>query len=517
MTPQLQQAIKLLQLSSVELSAYIEEELLQNPMLERAEGSAEDGERAPAETPETEAVNGVESHDAADDDVSFGEDISAPDAVEFTANGTMPDEGSAPLDIDTDSVWSEDGPSDSLQATEQRFEAPSTLDYDGVAGGGSGGRLDFTERDGDLEATLRDEPSLRDHLTEQLTVDITDAVDRLIGLYLIESLDDSGWLSEPTEQTAERLGCEHQRVCDVLGRLQRFDPPGIFARDLRECLALQLQDHDRLDPAMQAMLDNLDLVAKHDKSALLKVCGVDADDLRDMVAEIRTLNPKPALAFQHEIAMTVTPDILMRPHPNGGWSVELNPETLPRVLVNVDYYTQVRGEVRDKQEREYINECFQSANWLVKSLHQRATTILKVASEIIRQQDAFFRKGIAHMKPLVLRDIAEEIEMHESTVSRVTNNKFMHTPRGMFELKYFFSAAIANTGGGGAHSAEAVRFRIKSLIDEESPADIFSDDRIVEILNKDGIDIARRTVAKYREAMKIPSSVQRRREKNKAL
>ena len=518
MTPQLQQAIKLLQLSSVELSAYIEEELLQNPMLERAEPAGEDGDgdRANADAPAAESLNGAESHDADDYDAGLGDDMAAPDSVEFTANGTMPEEGSAPLDIDADSVWSEDGPSESLQATEERFETPSPLAYDGVAGG-SGGRLDFTERDGDLEATLRDEPSLREHLTEQLTVDIADSVDRLIGLHLIESLDDSGWLSEPTEQTAERLGCDHQRVCDVLACLQRFDPPGIFARDLRECLALQLQDRNRLDPAMQAMLDNLDLVAKHDKSALLKLCGVDAEDLRDMVAEIRTLDPKPALAFQHEVAMTVTPDILMRPHPKGGWSVELNPETLPRVLVNVDYYTQVRGEVRDKQEREYINECFQSANWLVKSLHQRATTILKVASEIIRQQDAFFRKGIAHMRPLVLRDIAEAIEMHESTVSRVTNNKFMHTPRGMFELKYFFSAAIANTGGGSAHSAEAVRFRIKSLIDDESPADIFSDDRIVEILNKDGIDIARRTVAKYREAMKIPSSVQRRREKNKSL
>jgi RNA polymerase sigma-54 factor len=233
-----------------------------------------------------------------------------------------------------------------------------------------------------------------------------------------------------------------------------------------------------------------------------------------MVAELRSLNPKPAQAFEHEVAQTVTPDIIMRPHPDGGWTVELNPETLPRVLVNVDYFARVRRGARDRKEREYINDAFQSANWLVKSLHQRATTILKVSTEIARQQDEFFRKGIEHMKPLVLRDIAEAIEMHESTVSRVTTNKFIHTPRGLFELKYFFSAAIGDLKGGTAHSAEAVRFRIKSLIDEEDAGSVLSDDRIVEILNGEGIDIARRTVAKYREAMKIPSSVQRRRQKN---
>jgi RNA polymerase sigma-54 factor len=268
---------------------------------------------------------------------------------------------------------------------------------------------------------------------------------------------------------------------------------------------------------MEAMLDNLALLARHDKSALMKACGVDAEDVADMVAEIRALDPKPAQVFQHEVAQTVAPDILMRPHPDGGWIIELNPETLPRVLVNNDYYARVRREVRDKDDRDYINSCFQSASWLVKSLHQRATTILKVAQEIVRQQDAFFRKGIAHMRPLVLRDIAEEIEMHESTVSRVTTNKYMHTPRGLFELKFFFSAAIGSLDGQAAHSAEAVRFRIKALIEDESSAKILSDDRIVEILNVEGIDIARRTVAKYRESMKIPSSVQRRRQKNQQI
>ncbi len=378
----------------------------------------------------------------------------------------------------------------------------------------AGGRTDFAERHADLEATLSDRPSLREHLIEQLIIDVADPVDRMIGMQLIESLDDAGWLSEEASLIAERLDCPAARVERVLAIMQRFDPPGLFARGLKECLALQLRDRNRLDPAMQAMLDNLELLARHDKPALLRICGVDEEDLAEMVAEIRSLNPKPAQAFDHEVALTVTPDIIMRAHPDGGWTVELNPETLPRVLVNIDYFARIRSGVRDKKEREYINDCFQSANWLVKSLHQRATTILKVATEIARQQDAFFRKGIEHMKPLVLRDIAEAIEMHESTVSRVTTNKFIHTPRGLFELKYFFSAAIAHVGGGAAHSAESVRFRIKSLIDGESPNQILSDDRLVEILNEEGIDIARRTVAKYREAMKIPSSVQRRRQKN---
>jgi RNA polymerase sigma-54 factor len=434
--------------------------------------------------------------------------------VELAATDTLPSENDGPLDIEHEVVWTEDGPSDG--AMENGADRLEPINYDRM-GDGSGGRTDFADQGHSLEATVSDQPTLRDHLTEQLVVDIADPIDRLLGMQLIEALDESGWLSESLEQIGKKLNCSVDRVERVLDVMQRFDPPGLFARNLKECLALQLRDRDRLDPAMAAMLDNLDLVAKHDKQALLRVCGVDEEDLADMVAELRSLDPKPAQAFDHEVAFTVTPDIIMRAHPDGGWAVELNPETLPRVLVNVDYFARVRGEVRDKKEREYINDCFQSANWLVKSLHQRATTILKVSTEIARQQDAFFRKGIEYMKPLVLRDIAEAIEMHESTVSRVTTNKFIHTPRGLFELKYFFSAAIGDLNGGTAHSAESVRFRIKALIEEEEPRSILSDDRIVDILNGEGIDIARRTVAKYREAMKIPSSVQRRRIKNQSF
>jgi RNA polymerase sigma-54 factor len=268
---------------------------------------------------------------------------------------------------------------------------------------------------------------------------------------------------------------------------------------------------------MQALLDNLPLLASRNVGELMRLCGVDLEDIQAMAAEIRQLDPKPGLAFDPVIADPVIPDVLMRVDGDGGWIVELNPEALPRVLVNNVYYARVTRGAKGKSDKEYLSERFQAANWLVKALHQRATTILKVAREIVRQQDGFFRHGIQHLRPLVLRDIAGAISMHESTVSRVTSNKFISTPRGMYELKYFFTSSIAATGGAASLSAETVRFRIKALIDQEPVDKVLSDDQIVEILIKDGVDIARRTVAKYREAMRIPSSVQRRREKTLRL
>jgi len=282
---------------------------------------------------------------------------------------------------------------------------------------------------------------------------------------------------------------------------------------LPECLALQLRDRNRLDPAMQRLLDNLPLLAARNVPALTRLCGIDAEDLAEMVGEIKALDPKPGHAFDPPLAQTIVPDILMRPGPEGGWAIELNTETLPRVLVNNRYYARVSRATRNKADRDYLVDRLQAANWLVKSLHQRATTILKVAAEIVEQQDGFFRHGVRALKPLILRDIADAIGMHESTVSRVTTNKYIATPRGLFELKFFFTSAIAASRGGEAHSAEAVRFRIKSLIDTEAAKSTLSDEQIVELLQQQGVDIARRTVAKYREAMRIPSSVQRRREK----
>ncbi len=472
MTPQLQQAIKLLQLSNIELTAFVEQELERNPLLEREDAD----EREPAD----EVV--LDNRSAGD---------------EAVLERTAPGQDEAPLDVDVDNVWQE-GPGGSGQ---------SLTDW-----GSRGGRADFSDDESSIEQTLSRGITLREHLMEQVAVDIPDAGDRLIAAQMVEMIDESGYLIGGLDEIAELLGCGVARVESVLERLQRFDPAGIFARSLSECLALQLRERNRLDPAIQALLDNLEMLARRDLAGLIRVCGVDSEDLAEMIAEIRALNPKPALLFDDDVAQAVTPDVLMRPGPGGGWLIELNNDTLPRVLVNARYYSQVAGAVRTKDDRNYLSEQFQSANWLVKSLHQRATTILKVATEIVRQQDAFFHKGIQFLRPLVLRDIAQAIGMHESTVSRVTANKYMATPRGIFELKYFFTQAIAGSAGGESHSAESVRHRIKALIDAEG-AEVLSDDRIVDILKSEGVDIARRTVAKYREAMHIPSSVQRRREK----
>lgn len=264
---------------------------------------------------------------------------------------------------------------------------------------------------------------------------------------------------------------------------------------------------------MRTLIGRLDLLAKRDFSALMKLCGVDDEDLRDMVREIRALDPKPGRIFATDVAEPVIPDVFVRPAVDGSWVVELNSDALPRVLVNQAYYMRVSRGVKDEQAKNFVQDCFQTANWLARSLDQRAKTILKVASEIVRQQDAFFLNGVSDLRPLNLRAVADAIGMHESTVSRVTSNKFMATHRGLFEMKYFFTTSIAASDGGDAHSAESVRHRIRHMIDAENARDVLSDDAIVVKLREVGIDIARRTVAKYRESLKIPSSVERKREK----
>lgn len=484
MTPQLQQAIKLLQLSNLELTAFVESELERNPLLEREDTS--EAAAPPAEAPR--------------------------DAAEaLTAD--LPASNENPLDTD----WAD---TDSLtpgRVTESdgtdlgMVEAGLGMTGGSGSGSSSGGSFDDDLRG--LEETLSEALTLRQHLMAQVGLTFAQSTDRMIAAALVESIDDAGYLPEPLDSFALQFGCDIARIETVLAQVQRFDPTGVGARSLAECLALQLAEKDRLDPAMQALLNNLTLLAHRDLAGLQRVCGVDAADIADMIGEIRALNPKPGLAFERSAADPVTPDILMQALPDGTWHLELNPETLPRVLVNNRYHTRVRRQSLNKADRDYISEQFQTANWLVKALHQRATTILKVASEIVRQQDGFFRHGITHLRPLILRDIAEGVGLHESTVSRVTTAKYIATPRGMLELKYFFTSAIQSADGSAAHSAEAVRYRIKALIDAEKPDDILSDDKIVELLRADGVDIARRTVAKYREAMRIPSSVQRRREK----
>ena len=354
-------------------------------------------------------------------------------------------------------------------------------------------------------------PSLREHLGEQLRLTFADQADRMIGFHLIALLCPAGRLTAAPADIAEAMGITLERVEAVRAKMMRFDPVGLFARDLRECLAAQLADRDRLDPAMAILLDNLDLLARRETRRLMAICGVDSEDMADMITELRGLDPKPAANYDSAPMQVLVPDVLMRPAGDGGWLLELNPETLPRVLVNQSFYLRVAPGAA-KADRAFLAERMQTANWLVKSLQQRAQTILKVAAEIVRQQDGFLRHGVGHLRPLILRDIAEAVSMHESTVSRVTANKYVATPRGTFELKYFFTTAIPGTDGE-SHSAEAVRHRIRALIGQENAEDVLSDDAIVAALRREGVDIARRTVAKYREALRIPNSVQRKREK----
>jgi RNA polymerase sigma-54 factor len=499
MTPQLQQAIKLLQMSNLELAEYVDAELEQNPMLEREDGDA------PAEGAEAAAeaiVAGTEpsAPEAAARDNTFDEG-SEPDTVDLSDAREMPG-NDAGLDTDYENVWdrevSSDGPMNGSMS--------SSWDPQIGDGGGVG--------EPNPERTVAEGASLRDHLLSQINVDLDDPVDRMIALHLLDMLDDAGYLTADLGAVAQLLNCKVERVQGTLTKLQACDPPGIFARNLAECLSLQLRDRNRLDPAMKALLAHLDLLAKREFPQLMKLCGIDSDDLAEMIGEIKALNPKPATAFDTTAVQPVTPDVIMRPRNGGGWIIELNADTMPRVLVNNRYYAILSKQARNEKDKEYIIERFNTASWLVKSLHQRAQTILKVATDIVEQQDAFFTYGVEHLKPLTLRDVAAVLSVHESTVSRVTNNKFIATPRGVYELKYFFNAGVSRSEMGSQHSAEAIRFRIRSLIDGETVENVLSDDQIVDILKDGGVDIARRTVAKYREAMRIPSSVQRRREKS---
>lgn len=478
MTPQLMQAIKLLQLSNLELTSYVEGELERNPLLERTDSEGES----------------AESSESADDGTGGGLGQEAETGQAVLQNG---------LDNGFDNVFPDD-----VVASPPRAGHDPPLGYSEWAGVGAGGRGDDSP---DMEAFVSAATTLAGHLSAQLVLATTDPVHRMIGQHLIHLVDEAGYLGADPAEVAETLGAPVDAVEAVIALLQGFDPAGVCARNLTECLAIQLKERDRYDPAMQALVAHLELLARRDFTALRRICGVGDDDLADMIVEVRQLNPKPGLAFGETLVQPVVPDVFVRSTADGTWTVELNSDTLPKVLINQSYYAQVSKTARGESVKSYLAECLQTATWLVRALDQRAKTILKVASEIVRQQDAFFTYGVQHLRPLNLKTVADAIGMHESTVSRVTSNKYMATNRGIFELKYFFSAAIAGANGGEAHAAEAVRHRIRQMIDGENPSDILSDDTIVDKLRASGIDIARRTVAKYREAMRIPSSVQRRR------
>jgi len=499
MTPQLLQAIKLLQYSSVELSAFVEEELERNPLLERAEETPDQpatGIDALAEVQNLEAASAFSS----------GE----PQEADWNSDQLPVSSQALTESLGTDCENAFDGDRELSPAADQ-----AKLDSLGIsetAWSGTGGGEGSGEA-GNIEAYIAEETTLADHLARQLAIVTPDATQRMIGLAIIDALDEAGYLREKVDDIAERLGATAAMVEHALSLVQSLEPTGIAARDLAECLALQLRERDRYDPAMQAMIANLPLVAKRDLGALRKACGVDEEDILDMLAEIRSLDPKPGRAFGSTAATVVVPDVIVKAARDGSWLIELNSEALPRVLVNHAYAARVSRTHTADDDKNFVSQCLQTANWLTKSLEQRARTILKVATEIVRRQDAFLSQGVEYLRPLNLKNIADAVGLHESTVSRVTSNKYMATPRGMFELKYFFTASIAAHGGGDAYSAEAVRFKIKQMIDAEPPNAVLSDDAIVEKLKAHDIDIARRTVAKYRESLKIPSSVERRRDK----
>ena len=483
-TPQLQQAIKLLQLSNQELDEYVEAELEKNPLLQRDETDA---------TPETPAADEAREAPADTAELSFTE-------------AETPDRDRT-LDAREDDL---DGDATPGERTSDRLSddtaQPGLSDWSAAGKGGS-----FNDGDGGERPDQR-EMTLWEHLQAQASSAGFSAADHAIALSLIDGVDEGGYLRGELAEIADRLGCGLDRVEAVLAVCHGFEPTGVMARSVPECLKLQLVERNRFDPAMAAMLDNLDLLARRDLTALRNACGVDAEDLSEMIAELKGLTPRPGAGFGGETAQTVIPDVHVRPDPAGGWRIELNADTLPRLLMDKRYHAVIAAGARTDTEKTFVADCAAQANWLVKSLDQRARTILKVGSEIVRQQDAFLAFGVEFLRPLNLKTVADAIGMHESTVSRVTSNKYVSTPRGVFELKFFFTASINATGDGAAHSAEAVRHRIKAMIDREGrDGDVLSDDRIVELLNEAGIDIARRTVAKYREALRIPSSVQRRR------
>ncbi|MFZ4763016.1 MAG: RNA polymerase factor sigma-54 [Alphaproteobacteria bacterium] len=466
MTPQLQQAIKLLQLSNMELAEFIHQEVEKNPFLEMVDKTGSQKAEIVDERPASLAFDDHSNHHTPDLDANFA------------------------------NVWNnaEDNAHTGMMSAQRHDPWDNSEE-------------DFTAR-------IADKPCLRSHLEEQLGLEFFEQIERQIGFILIDHLDDSGYLQANIEVIAKEIGCEESLVATVLAKLQLFDPPGIMARNLQECLTIQLREQQQLTPAFEKLLAHLELAGRHEWQKLASICGVPLSDIQAMMRQIKSLNPKPGSNFDYAPLQTMIPDVLVKRTPEGGWKLQMNNASLPKVLVNKQYFAEISPLIRRQQEKNYVAEKIQTANWLVKALDQRANTILKVATEIVQQQEGFFLYGVRYLRPMILKQVAEAAGVHESTVSRVTHGKYMATPRGIFELKFFFSSGINTSGGLANISAESVRQRIKQLIDAETSDNILSDDDLAALLAKEGIDIARRTVAKYREAMRIPVSSQRRRIKS---
>lgn len=520
MTPQLQQAIKLLQLSNLDLADFVTEEIEKNPLL--AEGEPDlslPGEDRGGEGGGTASEDGL--REKYDDTGLSGESnvgdmgpqdglISADQPLDTGFDTGAGGESALDTDLSSD-VYHHDSAADNGAAGGDVAPSSGSLSLDGISGKGGS----FSDGEMSFEQTLTEDQTLAEFLNDQMLILLHHPSDRLVASHLIDLVDEAGYLADgATADVADRLGVDEDEVEEILTELHGLEPTGVFARSLSECLSLQLAEQDRLDPCMAILLENLHLLGNHDFASLKKLCDADDEDLAEMISDIKSLNPKPGLAFGGGDATPVVPDVFVRKSRAGTWTVELNSDTLPRVLVNSQYMAELTETANGKETKAFLSDCLSNANWLVKALDQRARTILKVSMALVTRQDMFFEHGIRFLKPMTLKDIADEIDMHESTVSRVTSNKFLACPRGLFELKYFFTSAINATHGGEALSAESVKFRIKELIDGEDPKKILSDDKLVAMMKAEGIDIARRTVAKYREALKIPSSVQRRRIKN---
>ena len=479
MTPQLQQAIKLLAASNLEIETFIAEALEANPLLDTG---------GPADVAEPERIELTPPP---------GEDATA-DQLMLAGGG----EGDAPLDLAAvDRDWDTgDG------------EAPSLRDAEWGAASTSGG--DFDELP-DWEQLRAAEVTLTEHLEGQIGALTRDPETAFIARHIIGLLDEAGYLATPLEEIAADLGVDFDAAETGLALVQSLDPSGVGARNLAECIAIQAREADRYDPCMAALIANLDLVARGEVERLKRLCRVDDEDFADMLRELRSYNPRPGLAFAPSDSTAVVPDILITANASGGWDIMLNEDTLPKLIVNRGYFVELKAGATDKQSQGWLKEKLADAHWLIRALDQRQKTILKTAAEIVKQQDGFFRRGVSELRPLTLREVAEQIEMHESTVSRVTSNKYLWCERGTFELKYFFTSGVASADGEGASSA-AIKARIKALIDAETAKNILSDQQLAEMLQKEGFDLARRTVAKYREAIGIGSSAERRRAKKLA-
>lgn len=475
MTPQLRQAINLLQMSNIELSELVNKELESNPLLEK------EGDTSEAELPLSQSID-----DYPDDRNSSQEDDFTPD-IDYDNN--FDDAGSDREGYDysdTDYSWDD-------YNHRKKHNTDEDFDY--------------------FEKKLSEEKSLYCFLTEQIELTFSNKTDIAIASRLCEYLDDAGYFRGNIKEISQKLKVSEIRVSSVLEQLKGFEPSGIFAEDLAECLSMQLKDNNRFDPQIKILVENLPLLAERKFKELKKLCNADDEDLASMISDIKSLNPKPTVNFNNDLTSYIIPDVFVRRQKNGLYHVELNQLSLPRVLINRQYYTEIKQKDLSGSNKRYLKQQIGNASFLVKALHQRAETILRVSEEIVRTQQDFFEKGIEYLKPMALKDIAENVEMHESTISRVTANKYMHTPRGIFELKYFFSQAATTLSGDENTSSISIKHKLKKLIENEKADNILSDDKLVEIMAQNGIKIARRTIAKYREAMNIPSSAQRKREK----